>query len=138
MFRQSRREFLEQSMLTAAAAAMAGTSLPAPVSADEQSSSPNERLRIAVLGVHGRGKDHLGGFVGRQDCEVVAIGDPDEAVGQKAADDVEKKTGKRPEYFADLRRLLEDKSINIVTVATPNHSAPLRTTVRATRNAPWP
>jgi len=121
MFRQSRREFLEQSMLTAAAAAMAGASLPAPASADEQSSSPNERLRIAVLGVHGRGKDHLGGFVGRKDCEVVAIGDPDEAVGQKAADDVEKKTGKRPEYFADLRKLLEDKSINIVTVATPNH-----------------
>src|SRR5258708_4085945 len=121
MTRQTRREFLESSMFAATAAAMAGGSLATRATAEEQSSSPSEVLRVAVLGVHSRGKDHLGGFVGRKDCEVVAIGDPDEAVGQKACDDVEKKSGKRPTFFADLRNLLDDKSINIVTIATPNH-----------------
>ena len=122
MTRQTRREFLESSMFAATAAAMATGGLSSQARAEEkQSTSPNELLRVAVLGVHGRGRDHLGGFVGRADCQVVAIGDPDEAVGQKACDDVEKKSGKRPEFFADLRKLLEDKSINIVTVATPNH-----------------
>src|SRR5437868_6604598 len=126
MTRQTRREFLESSMFAATAAAMAGGSLATRAIAEEQSSSPSEVLRVAVLGVHGRGKDHLGGFVGRKDCEVVAIGDPDEAVGQKACDDVyngvyNKTGGKRPAFYADLRTLLEDESINIVTIATPNH-----------------
>jgi len=50
MIRQSRREFLENSMLAAAAAAMTGSRLVSPAGAAEESSSPNERLRVAVLG----------------------------------------------------------------------------------------
>src|SRR5262245_15152013 len=122
MIRQTRREFLENSMLAATAAAFAGSGLVAPVSAGEESSSPNERLRVAVLGLNGRGGAHLGGFLPRQDCEIVAICDPDEQVGMtKGVEVVEKKTGKKPAFYQDLRNLLEDKSIDIVTIATPNH-----------------
>lgn len=122
MSKQTRREFLEQSMFAAAAAAVAGS---VPVSrsfADDASKSPNEKLRIAVLGVNGRGRSHLGGFVPRSDCEVVAIVDPDEAVGQtKGVEAVEKHTGKRPAFYQDLRHVMDDDSIDIVTIATPNH-----------------
>src|SRR5579872_5186923 len=97
MSRQTRREFLENSMLAAAAASMTGTKLVSPAFAEEQVSSPNERLRVAVLGLNGRGQSHLGGFVNRNGCDVVAVCDPDEAVGQnKGVAVVEKRTGVKP------------------------------------------
>src|SRR4029078_3638956 len=99
-----------------------GTGLAVPASAAEESSSPNDVLRIAVLGLHGRGAAHLGGFLPRQDCEIVAICDPDERVGMtKGVEVVEKSTGKKPAFYQDLRKLLEDKNIDIVSIATPNH-----------------
>ena len=83
MSQHSRREFLEQSMFAAASAAALGASVPHLSAAEKQSSSPNEKLRVALLGVNGRGQSHLSAFTGRKDTEVVAIVDPDESVGMK-------------------------------------------------------
>jgi len=122
MSQQNRREFLERSMFAAAAAAAAGSVPATRVFADDASKSANERLRIAVLGVNGRGRSHLGGLGPREDCEIAAIVDPDEAVGhKKGVEPVEKKTGKRPAFYQDLRHVLDDPSIDIITIATPNH-----------------
>lgn len=121
MTRQTRREFLENSMFAAAAAAVAGSSVP-HLQAAEESKSPNERLRVAILGVNGRGQSHLSAFLKRADTEVVAIVDPDEAVGQKkGVERVLKSSGKKPAYYKDLREVMDDKSIDIVSIATPNH-----------------
>lgn len=121
MANQTRREFLENSML-AAAAAVGSSGLALPLFAEEkQSTSPNERLRVAVVGVNGRGQSHIGGFGGRKDCELAAICDADEKVGQARVGEIEKKYGKKPAFYQDLRKLLEDKSIDIVSIATPNH-----------------
>jgi len=118
----SRREFLENSMLAATAAAATASVSPLPTFAADGSDSPNERLRIAVLGVNGRGRSHLGGFMTRKGCEVVAIVDPDETIGQKkGVETVEKATKKKPSYYKDLREVMDDKSIDIVSIATPNH-----------------
>ena len=120
MSRQTRREFMEQSMLTAAAAAAAGS--PAFVAAQEkQSKSPNERLRVAVIGVRGRGQSHLGAFSKRKDTEVVAVVDADEAIGQQRAQKVGNNSGRKPAFFKDMRKVMDDKSIDIVSIATPNH-----------------
>jgi predicted dehydrogenase len=128
----SRRKFLEESLLAAAAASFAGcaskggadatgaaapTATPAPV----RPAAPSDRLRVAVVGVNGRGMAHVRDFAKRNDAEVVAICDVDEAVFAKARNHVEKFTGKAPRYEKDLRKLLEDKSIDIISVATPNH-----------------
>ena len=122
MPRQTRREFLENSMLAAAAAAMSGAGLVSPALAEEQVSSPNERLRVAVLGLNGRGQSHLNGFVNRNGCDVVAVCDPDEVVGQnRGVAEVEKRSGRKPAYYQDLRKLLENKEIDIISIATPNH-----------------
>ncbi|MGH7129826.1 MAG: Gfo/Idh/MocA family protein, partial [Planctomycetaceae bacterium] len=111
-------------MFAAAAAAVAGSASSRVFAQEQQqpSSSPNEKLLVAVLGVRSRGQSHLSAFCGRQDTEVVAVVDPDEAVGQsKGVEVVEKKTGKKPAFHKDLRKILEDESIDIVTIATPNH-----------------
>ncbi len=117
----TRRDFLESSMWAAATAAMAGPVLET-VARSEESGAASERLRIAVVGLNGRGQDHLNGYMRRKDCEVVAVCDVDsDVVGKKGVDVVEKATGKKPVPYSDIRKLLEDKSINAISIATPNH-----------------
>lgn len=123
MSKLSRREFLENSMFAATAAAGSSFLLNNPEAfAVEESRSPNEVLRVAVLGVNGRGQSHLSAFMGSKETEVVAIVDPDENVGhKKGVERVEKTTGKKPAFYQDLRKVMDDKSIDIISIATPNH-----------------
>lgn len=122
MSQQSRRDFLEQSMFAAAGAAALGTSIHYLPAADKQSSSPNEKLRVALLGVNGRGQAHLSAFTRRKDTEVVAVVDPDESVGmKKGVGNVYKFTKKKPAYYKDLRKAFDDQKIDVVSIATPNH-----------------
>jgi predicted dehydrogenase len=122
MSKQNRRDFLENSMLAAAAAAVAaGPATSELVAAEEGSSSPNEKLRVAVLGVRGRGGSHISAFSRRKDTEVAVLCDPDEAVGNSRVESLKKSVKYEVKYENDLRRVMEDKSIDIVTIATPNH-----------------
>ena len=111
----SRRRFLEQSMLATAAAMVpvAPTKALAPA---RRSVSPNEIIRVGVIGVRGRGRAHVGEFKKSPDTEVVAICDPDEGVIEGAMNAVPSAT-----YYRDIRKLLEDQSIDAISIATPNH-----------------
>lgn len=113
----SRRQFLESSMLVAATAALSNQSRQS-TAADESS---KEVLRVAVVGVNGRGGSHIAEFGARKDCEIAAIVDADEVVGNRKADDIEKRFGKRPTVYLDMRKCFEDKTIDIASIATPNH-----------------
>jgi predicted dehydrogenase len=82
----------------------------------------NERLNIAVIGVRGRGLDHIGGLAGRHNCRVTHICDVDTAVTNAAVQRIQKaQGGAAPTIVQDMRRLFENKDIHAVTVATPNH-----------------
>ena len=122
MSNQTRRDFLEQSLFAAFATAFAGA--PAVSKADDapkKSVSPNDRLQLALVGAGGRGEDHIHSFGRLPDCEFAAVVDVDEAAGHRSIERIKDKTGKAPEYYRDLRQMLEDKSIDIVSIATPNH-----------------
>ena len=123
MTKQTRREFLENSMFATLAAAAGNAGIgQLTYAAEEGSSSPNERLRVAVLGVHNRGRSHMRGFMPRKDCEIAAIVDPDETIGMtKGVKFVEKETGKKPTFYKDMRQVFDDRSIDIISIATPNH-----------------
>lgn len=120
----SRREFLQNSAaVSAALAALAPTDLfaaPEPTTAARRV-DPNEKLRVAVVGVKGRGMSHVGGFNGNHGCEITTICDCDEAVIGPAMNAVEKKMGKKPKFEQDIRKVVADKDIDIVAIATPNH-----------------
>ncbi len=88
---------------------------------EKQSTSPNERLGVAVVGVNQRGREHLNAYSKRKDTEVTYIIDADEAVGQKRAEETAEVQGRKPKFVQDLRKALDDKSVDIVTTATPNH-----------------
>jgi predicted dehydrogenase len=117
----SRRRFLEDSMFAAVAAAAAGSTRSSFAEQEKQSTSPNEKLAIATIGVNGQGNSHLGEFTKREDVDLVAICDVDAKVGNQKCDMIAKRTGRRPKYVQDLRELLDDKSINCISTATPNH-----------------
>lgn len=116
----TRRSFLQNSVYASTAAAIAGQPL-LNASLSFGAEDVPETLRVAVVGVNGRGGAHIGGFGGRKDCEIAAIVDVDEAVANRVADGIEKSKGKRPATYADLRKCLEDKSIHVMSIATPNH-----------------
>jgi predicted dehydrogenase len=122
MSRRNRREFLEDSMVAAAAAVTAGSGAEL-LAEDAQSKSPNEKLGVAVVGVKGRGGSHIGAFAGRKDTEILYIVDADREIGGNRATEVGKRQGgKVPEFVEDIRKALEDKRVDIVSIATPNHT----------------
>ena len=120
----SRRELFERSLFATAALSLAG-SRNAFAAEDppktEEAADKSEKLRVAVVGVKGRGGSHIAGFGERDDCEIAALVDVDETIINNRADEIEKKTGKRPALYSDMRKCFEDKSIQIVSIATPNH-----------------
>ncbi|MEX0937983.1 MAG: Gfo/Idh/MocA family oxidoreductase [Pirellulales bacterium] len=121
MSRRTRREFLEDSMFATAAALAAGSATQV-FAQEEQVRSANETLSVAVLGVNNRGRDHLGGFAGKGSTVVTHICDPDERVGQRQAEGVSRRqNGKAAKYVKDLREVFDDPSVDIVSIATPNH-----------------
>jgi predicted dehydrogenase len=114
----TRRQFLEDSVLAAAAAA----SLPASlVAAEPRAASANDKIPVAIIGCGIRGKQHAGELARLSDCEIAYVCDPDrERADEVAAHLVELKRS-RPKAVQDLRVILDDKSVAAVFIATPNH-----------------
>jgi predicted dehydrogenase len=83
--------------------------------------SANNRIRIAILGLGGRGGDHLKLAAQVPNVEVATFCDPDETQLAKRGAQFEQLTGRKPAFVQDLRRVCDDKSIDAVTIATCNH-----------------
>src|SRR5258707_9027641 len=83
--------------------------------------SPNNTVRVACVGGHGRGRSHIRAYSQMANVEIAGICDIDESVLNARVSDVEKAKRKRPAAYTDLRQLLEDKSIDPSSLATPNH-----------------
>ncbi|HXA52090.1 MAG TPA: Gfo/Idh/MocA family oxidoreductase [Candidatus Acidoferrum sp.] len=83
--------------------------------------NPNDTIRVATIGLRGRGKDHIKEITAQKNVELVAVCDIDQKVLEAGAKDVETRTQKTPKTYTDYRKLLEDKSIDAISIATPNH-----------------
>ncbi|HBY63569.1 MAG TPA: gfo/Idh/MocA family oxidoreductase [Solibacterales bacterium] len=109
-----RRHFL---MSTAAAAGATAHSL----------ASPNDTVRVACVGIRGQGKSHIRAYSGMQNVEIAALCDVDQSVLNERMAELDKAGKKKPAAYTDFRKLLEDKSIDAVSIATPNHWHTLQT-----------
>jgi len=81
----------------------------------------NDRVRVAICGIHGRGRDHLQNFAQIKNCEIAALCDIDENVIRQRLGQMDKMGLAKPATYTDIRKLLEDKSIDAISIATPNH-----------------
>jgi predicted dehydrogenase len=81
----------------------------------------NERVNVAVVGVGGRGSDHVREYLKLPGARVAALCDVNTAQTERNSVVVEKATGEKPKVYQDLRKLYEDKDIDAVSIATPNH-----------------
>ncbi len=130
----SRRTFLKTAASGAILAAVTPSALEAkpvmPTVMPASAKGANDRIRVAVLGIHGRGKTHIEEIMGlseKANVEVAALCDPDMVILRECASDFEKKYGKKVHIEQDFRKTYEDKTIDAVALATPNHWHALQT-----------
>jgi predicted dehydrogenase len=107
----NRRQFLQS-----AAIATSATLVPSI-----SSLGANEKIVIGIIGPGGMGMNHLRNFANYKDVEIAYVCDPDEKRRQAAASEAEKRSGKAPKAVKDLRQVLEDKTVDAVVIATPDH-----------------
>ncbi len=115
----NRREFLMASARTGTGlVALGGISLLAH---PERVLGANDRVRVGVVGLHGQGWSHVDEYSKLANVEIAALCDVDENVLNRRLGEMEKRGLKKPATFVDLRKLLDDKSIDAISIATPNH-----------------
>ena len=130
----SRRNFIRTAATGALIAAVAPSAVTAqvkkPVIIPASVKGANDRIRVAVLGINGRGKSHIEEIMGlsaKSNVEVAVLCDPDMNILQERASEFEKKYGKKVAIEQDFRRTYDDKTIDAVAIATPNHWHALQT-----------
>ena len=111
----SRRKFIK----TAATGSLAVLGMPTLIPA--HAFGANDRVRVAVIGVNGRGTDHIAGFSKLPNVEVATLCDVDKNILAKRAGEFETKYSRKVQMMEDLRQVYEDKNIDAVSIATPNH-----------------
>ncbi|MBI4908585.1 MAG: Gfo/Idh/MocA family oxidoreductase [Acidobacteria bacterium] len=89
--------------------------------------SPNDTVRVAVVGCGGRGSSHVGAWTSQDNVELAALVDVDDSHSERYIGSLQKR-GKQPvPTFRDIRKVLEDKNIDAVSIASPNHWHTLQT-----------
>jgi predicted dehydrogenase len=113
----TRRKFLKCSTAAGATALICGTA------ATPRVFGANDRLRIAVVGINGRGSSHISGYLDQPNVEVAYLVDPDQNVLDRRMKGLEEKVQGRYKCqgVTDLRRALEDKNLDAISIAAPNH-----------------
>ena len=109
----TRRSFLKGSALAALAAGWNPRSWA-------QAAGANADIRVAVVGFGGRGGDHIKSFSETAGVRLVALCDCDQKILDGAAKKLAEK-GAPVRTYTDYRRLLEDKEVDVISCATPNH-----------------
>ncbi|HAQ20904.1 MAG TPA: gfo/Idh/MocA family oxidoreductase [Prolixibacteraceae bacterium] len=120
-----RREFIRKSVIGTAGIAIGGMGFISKSNASIIGA--NESVNVAVIGIRNRGKDHYRALAKIPNVNIVAICDIDQRLIPEAVAEIEKLTGRKPAVETEYRKILENKDIDAVTIATPNHWHALQT-----------
>src|SRR5579864_5483249 len=102
----NRRDFVKTSGL---ALAFAGKNFAA-----------NDKVNVAIVGVGSRGSNHVRDFVRRQDANLAAVCDVNNAQTERAVQTYYLARNVKPTVYSDMRKLYEDKDVDAVIIAAPN------------------
>ncbi len=89
--------------------------------------SPNDTVRVAVIGCGGRGNSHMGAWTSQPNVELAALVDVDDSHSERFVGSLQKRNKPPVKTFRDIRKILDDKNIDAVSIATPNHWHTLQT-----------
>ena len=89
--------------------------------------SPNDTVRVGVVGCGGRGSSHVSAWSSQPNVEVAALCDVDQSHIADKLKGLASRGAKTPATYVDLRKMLEDKSIDAISIASPNHWHTLQT-----------
>lgn len=111
----NRRHFIMSTAVVTAGAAVRGLA------------SPNDTVRVGVVGCGGRGSSHVSAWSSMPNVELAALCDVDESHIADKLKGLETRGAKKPATYVDVRKMLEDKNIDAISIASPNHWHTLQT-----------
>jgi predicted dehydrogenase len=115
MTRITRRQFVKGSVAAMATITIAGTKSSGRVL------GANEAIRIGVAGLNGRGAAHVGAYAGMPGVQITYLIDPDTRTYQRRLTQIGNGNAQQPRTVQDVRRALEDRNLDAISIATPNH-----------------
>ena len=117
MLSHNRRSFLKR----AAASGLTAAFTISGTKASGRVLGANDRVRVAVAGINGRGQAHMRAYAEMSDAEVAWLVDPDSRLFASRTAAVQKLAGNTPQCVQDFRRVLDDKMLDAVSIVTPDH-----------------
>ncbi len=111
----NRRHFIMSTAVVTAGAAVHGLA------------SPNDTVRVGVVGCGGRGSSHVSAWSSMPNVEIAALCDVDESHIADKLKGLATRSAKKPATYVDVRKMLEDKDIDAISIASPNHWHTLQT-----------
>ena len=114
---RSRRKFIRNSGSLLAGAALS----PLLAGRLRAGISPNDKLTVALIGCKGMGMYNLTDHLKQPGIECAALCDVDNNILQERAKTVVERTGRKPQLYKDYRHIIDDSSIDIVIIGTPDH-----------------
>lgn len=115
MTRLTRRSFIQSTLATAATVTIAGTKSSGRVL------GANDTIRVAVAGINGQGGGHIGTYAGMKNVDVAYLVDPDQRVYAKRQKQLREANRPEAKTATDIRKVLDDKEVHAISIATPNH-----------------
>ena len=109
----TRRGFVGAVAATGAAASVASARLAASPAAD--------KVRLAIIGAGSRGNQLLDEYLKRDDAEFLYVVDVDDTHSGQTAEKIAKSQGRKPQTSREYREVLDDKNVDAVVIATPDH-----------------
>lgn len=116
-----RRSFIKKTVIGASAVTIGGVLPGFSAKSYGNILGANERLKVASMGVYSRGHAVGSNFAKQPNCEVLYSCDVDSRASEKFINDIAKIQGNKPKHATDFRKALDDKDVDILIVAAPDH-----------------
>jgi predicted dehydrogenase len=116
-----RRKFIIDSSKALAGAVLTAAMPIENLFAQAKKVGANDKIQIGLIGCKGMGWNNLKAHLKLPAVECIALCDVDDSVLTQRAAEFETMTGKKPQLYKDFRKLLENKDIHAVIIATPDH-----------------
>lgn len=118
---QSRRGFIKKSSLALAGSGAAFFFPMELLATMRKRVGANDRINVGLIGCNGMGFSDLSSMLKINEIDVLGLCDVDENVLEKRTADLEKAGIKKPMWYRDYRKMLENQDIDVVIIGTPDH-----------------